>query len=245
MKTDLCELLGIELPIIQAPMGGAVGPALAAAVSNAGGLGMLAPWRANIDMVRQQIRETRTLTPRPFGVNLNLEFPQEERLVICLDERVPVISFFWRDPSSLVPRAKAGGQSCCMLHTVGSVADAKRAVDRGVDIVVAQGWEFGRPCSGNRGDDAARTCRGGRGFACSCDRCRWRRGWARPCCGFGARRQWRLDWNSLPCKPRGHYPPPISRAAFPCERERHGFSGKFVRHPLAKCTSPRSKKQNR
>lgn len=143
MKTDLCELLGIELPIIQAPMGGAVGPALAAAVSNAGGLGMLAPWRANIDMVRQQIRETRTLTPRPFGVNLNLEFPQEERLVICLDERVPVISFFWRDPSSLVPRAKAGGQSCCMLHTVGSVADAKRAVDRGVDIVVAQGWESG------------------------------------------------------------------------------------------------------
>lgn len=141
MKTDLCELLGIELPIIQAPMGGAVGPALAAAVSNAGGLGMLAPWRANIDMVRQQIRETRTLTPRPFGVNLNLEFPQEERLVICLDERVPVISFFWRDPSSLVPRAKAGG--AIVLHTVGSVADAKRAVDCGVDIVVAQGWESG------------------------------------------------------------------------------------------------------
>ena len=105
MKTDLCQLLGIELPIIQAPMGGAVGPALAAAVSNAGGLGMLAPWRANIDMVRQQIRETRTLTPRPFGVNLNLEFPQEERLVTCLDERVPAISFFWRDPSSLVIEA--------------------------------------------------------------------------------------------------------------------------------------------
>ena len=141
MKTDLCQLLGIELPIIQAPMGGAVGPALAAAVSNAGGLGMLAPWRANIDMVRQQIRETRTLTPRPFGVNLNLEFPQEERLVTCLDERVPAISFFWRDPSSLVPRAKAGG--AIVLHTVGSVADAKRAVDCGVDIVVAQGWESG------------------------------------------------------------------------------------------------------
>ena len=141
MKTDLCERLGIELPIIQAPMGGAVGPTLAAAVSNAGGLGMLAPWRANIDMVRQQIRETRALTPRPFGVNLNLEFPQEERLVACLDERVPVVSFFWRDPSSLVPRAKAGG--AIVLHTVGSAADAKRAVECGVDIVVAQGWESG------------------------------------------------------------------------------------------------------
>ena len=141
MKTVLCERLGIELPIIQAPMGGAVGPALAAAVSNAGELGMLAPWRAAVDPVRRQIRETRALTSRPFGVNLNLEFPQEERLAACLDEGVPVISFFWRDPSSLVPRAKAGG--AIVLHTIGSAADAKRAVDCGVDIVVAQGWEAG------------------------------------------------------------------------------------------------------
>src|SRR3954451_8553359 len=107
MKTSLCDRLGIELPIIQAPMGGAVGPAMAAAVSNAGGLGMLAPWRANIDAVRQQIREPRALTSRPFGVNLVLDFPQEERLKACLDEGVPVISFFWRNPSSLVPQAKA------------------------------------------------------------------------------------------------------------------------------------------
>ena len=102
---------------------------------------MLAPWRAAVDLVRRQIRETRALTSRPFGVNLNLEFPQEERLAACLDEGVPVISFFWRDPSSLVPRAKAGG--AIVLHTIGSAADAKRAVDCGVDIVVAQGWEAG------------------------------------------------------------------------------------------------------
>ena len=75
MKTGLCEKLGIEISIIQAPMGGAAGPSLAAAVSNADGLGMLAPWRAEIEEVRRQIRETRALTPRPFGVNLNLEFP--------------------------------------------------------------------------------------------------------------------------------------------------------------------------
>jgi NAD(P)H-dependent flavin oxidoreductase YrpB (nitropropane dioxygenase family) len=141
MKTALCERLGIELPIIQAPIGGAAGPTLAAAVSNAGGLGMLVPWRADIDVVRRQIRETRALTARPFGVNLNLEFPQEERLAACLDEGVPVISFFWRDPSALVPRAKAGG--AIVLHTVGSAADAKRALNCGVDIVVAQGWEAG------------------------------------------------------------------------------------------------------
>ncbi len=52
MKTILCERLGIELPIIQAPMGGAVGPALVATVSNAGGLGMLVPWRADLETVR-------------------------------------------------------------------------------------------------------------------------------------------------------------------------------------------------
>jgi len=141
VKTILCELLGIELPIIQAPMAGAVGPALVAAVSNAGGLGMLVPWRADIDTVRRQIRETRDLTSRPFGVNLNLEFPQEERLEVCLDENVPVISFFWRDPAALVQRAKSCGAT--VLHTVGSAADGKRAVDCGVDVVVAQGWEAG------------------------------------------------------------------------------------------------------
>jgi NAD(P)H-dependent flavin oxidoreductase YrpB (nitropropane dioxygenase family) len=77
MKTALCERLGIDLSIIQAPMGGAVGLALVAAVSNADGLGMLPLWWQDIATVRGQIRETRSLTLRPFGVNLNLEFPQD------------------------------------------------------------------------------------------------------------------------------------------------------------------------
>ena len=141
MKTSLCDRLGIEVPIIQAPMGGAVGPALAAAVSNAGGLGMLVLWRADADTIRRQLRETRALTDRPFGINLNLDFPQEERLATCLEERAPIISFFWKDPAALVPRAKDGG--AIVLHTVGSAEEARRAVDCGVDIVVAQGWEAG------------------------------------------------------------------------------------------------------
>src|SRR5580693_5922292 len=141
MRTALCERLGIELPIIQAPMGGAVGPQLAATVSNAGGLGMLVLWRAGLAPVRQQIRQTRALTSKPFGVNLNLEFPQEERLAACLDEGVTIISFFWRDPAALMPRTKAAGAT--VLYTVGSAASARRAVDCGVDIVVAQGWEAG------------------------------------------------------------------------------------------------------
>jgi nitronate monooxygenase len=141
MKTPLCERLGIALPIIQAPMAGAVGPALAAAVSDAGGLGMLALWRADADTIRRQVREVRSLTPRPFAVNLNLEFPQEERLAVCLDEGVPIISLFWGDPAALAPRAKAGG--AIVLHTVGSAGNARRAVDCGVDVIVAQGWEAG------------------------------------------------------------------------------------------------------
>src|SRR5580704_10862796 len=141
MQTALCKCLGIELPIIQAPMGGAVGPPLAAAVSNAGGLGMLVLWRADLATVRQQIRQTRALTSKPFGVNLNLEFPQEERLEACLDEGVRIISFFWRDPAALMPRAKAAGAT--VLYTAASAATACRAVDSGVDIIVAQGWEAG------------------------------------------------------------------------------------------------------
>jgi NAD(P)H-dependent flavin oxidoreductase YrpB (nitropropane dioxygenase family) len=141
MKTALCSRLGIEAPIIQAPMGGAVGPALAAAVSNAGGLGMLVLWRADPEIMRKQIRDTRALTAKPFGVNLNLEFPQEERLAVCLEEKVPIISFFWRDPAALMSRAKQAG--AIVLHTVGSVEGARRAVDCGVDVIVAQGWEAG------------------------------------------------------------------------------------------------------
>jgi NAD(P)H-dependent flavin oxidoreductase YrpB (nitropropane dioxygenase family) len=102
---------------------------------------MLVPWREDLDTVRRQIPETRAFTRRAFGVNLVLEFPQEERLAVCLEEEVPVISFFWRDPSALVPRAKAGG--AIVLHAVGSVAEARRAVECGVDVVVAQGWEAG------------------------------------------------------------------------------------------------------
>jgi nitronate monooxygenase len=98
-------------------------------------------WSADLQALRQQVRETRSLTSKPFAVNLNLEFPQEERLAVCLQEGVPVISFFWRDPSALVARAKSAG--AIVLHTVSTAAEARHAVECGVDVVVAQGWEAG------------------------------------------------------------------------------------------------------
>src|SRR6201999_3434545 len=91
MRRRLYTMLGIEIPIIQAPMGGAVPARLAAEVSNAGGLGTLPLWRADRDALRATIRKTRSLTAKPFAVNLNLEFPQDERLEVCLEEGVPVI----------------------------------------------------------------------------------------------------------------------------------------------------------
>src|SRR5260221_12529156 len=116
MKTTLCTRVGIEVPIIQAPMGGAVGPALASAVSNAGGLGMLSLWGVGAETMRKQIRETRALTSKPFGVNLNLEFPQDERLDVCLAEKVPVISFSWPEPAPPAPRAKDAGPTCLPIR---------------------------------------------------------------------------------------------------------------------------------
>src|SRR5260370_1531873 len=130
MMSAMCERLGIEIPIIQAPMGGAVGPALAAAVSNAGGLGTLALWGADIDTLRRQVRETQALTSKPFAVNLNLEFPQEERLEACLREGGPIISFFWREPSALVYRAKQAG--AIVRLTVRTAKKARHPLDYGV-----------------------------------------------------------------------------------------------------------------
>ncbi len=149
MTTDLTRTLGIDVPIIQAPMGGAVGPRLAAAVCNAGGLGTLPLSAADIDRLRQQLRELRALTSRPFAVNLNASKPQEERLAACLDEGVPAISFFWGQSAALIAQARAGGAT--VLQTVGSAAEARAAVDLGADIVVAQGWEAG----GHVGGDVA------------------------------------------------------------------------------------------
>jgi len=141
MRTSLTERLGITAPIIQAPMGGASCPALAAAVSNAGGLGMLAlSWSDAVD-IRRQIGETRALTDRPFGVNLVLARPQDDRLAACLEAGVRIVSLFWGDPAPFAARIHAAG--AVLIHTADSAADARRAAAAGADVIAAQGWEAG------------------------------------------------------------------------------------------------------
>jgi len=141
LETALTRLLGIDVPVIQAPIGSATTPELAAAVSNGGGLGMLSITWMSPEAARAAIRRTQELTPRPFGINLVLEWSPEERLAIALEEGVPVVSFFWGDPSPYVSRVHDA--NALVLHSVGSVAEARAAKDAGVDAVVAQGWEAG------------------------------------------------------------------------------------------------------
>lgn len=139
--TALTRLVGIDLPIVQAPIGGLARPELAAAVSNAGGLGMLALTWSDPDVVDDRLAAVAALTDRPVGVNLILEWPQEERLRRVLDHGIRVVSFFWGDPAPLVGIAHAAG--AIVTHSVGTVEEARRAADAGVDMIVAQGWEAG------------------------------------------------------------------------------------------------------
>lgn len=141
LKTRLSKLLGIEFPIFSAPMGPDItGPDLAAAVSGAGGLGLMqAQFSSPVDF-REQIQRVRRATDKPFGVNFILALPHEENLAVCLDEHVPVISFFWGDPARYVERVHAAGSK--VFLQVGSVEAAQRAA-AGVDVIIAQGSEAG------------------------------------------------------------------------------------------------------
>ena len=141
IRTLLCDLLRIELPIIQAPIGNATCPELVAAVSNSGGLGMLSvTWRAPAE-IRTLLRVTRSLTQKPFGINLVLAQDVHDQLKLCLDEGVKIISLFWGAPHSYIQTAHQAG--AFVLHSVGSVSEAREAAAAGADAIVAQGWEAG------------------------------------------------------------------------------------------------------
>ena len=114
-------------------------PPLAAAVSNAGGLGMVTlTWSDDPGAV---VRQTAGLTPRPFGGNFVLTSDHHRHLDQALAAGLRIVSFMWGDPSSYIAAVHdAGG---IVLHTVGSAGEARRAAAAGVDVIVAQGWEAG------------------------------------------------------------------------------------------------------
>lgn len=141
LHTPLCRLLGIDWPVFCAPMGFVTGAGLAAAVSEAGGLGILSFNRNPPERLRSEIRRVRELTGRPFGVNMLLPANVDAHVAVCLEEKVPLLSLFWGDPAPFVEPAHRAGVK--VIHQVGSVAEARAAADAGVDIVIAQGVEAG------------------------------------------------------------------------------------------------------
>lgn len=141
IRTRLTDLLDLETPIVQAPIGGATTPELVAAVSNAGALGMLSLTWHSPDEARDLIRQTRALTSKPFGINLVLEWDPWDRLEIAIAERVNLVSFFWGDPGPWIEQCHAAGIP--VSHSVGSPQEAVQAVAQGADVIVAQGVEAG------------------------------------------------------------------------------------------------------
>jgi len=141
VHTPLCDLFGIDVPIVQAPVGGASVPALAAAVSEAGALGTIAlSWTKPAD-IASLVDDVRARTSKPFHANILLEWPPEERLEAVLEAGARIVSLAWGDPSAYVERVHAAGS--LLIGTAGTAEEAKRFADAGVDVVCAQGWEAG------------------------------------------------------------------------------------------------------
>jgi enoyl-[acyl-carrier protein] reductase II len=141
LSTRLCELLGIEYPVIQAAMSPNTTPELVAAVSNAGGLGSIGAGMLSPADFRYLLARTRELTQRPFAVNWGVPMLNEEAFVFTLDAKPALVSFSLRDPGDLVKRAHDAGIP--VMHQVTTVQQARQAAEHGVDVIVAQGNEAG------------------------------------------------------------------------------------------------------
>ncbi len=148
-KTRLCDLLGIEYPIIQGGMVWIANAELAAAVSNAGGLGLISPTAGmsrngdQVENLKQQLKIAKSLTSKPFGVNLPiLNNPQIEELVAtAIDAKVKVVVTAAGNPALYTSRFKEAGIK--VIHVVAAVRHAQSAEKRGVDAVIAEGYEAG------------------------------------------------------------------------------------------------------
>lgn len=143
LNTRICRLLGIQHPIVSAPMARASGAELAAAVSAAGGFGLIGGTNAGgPDWLRAQIHAVRERTDRPFGVGFISSAPGVEALVqVALEERVAAIAHSFADPSPFVAGAHAAG--VLVLAQVQTVAQAQTAARAGVDAIAEQGTEAG------------------------------------------------------------------------------------------------------
>lgn len=142
MNTQITKLLGAKYPILQGGMAWVANASLAAAVSNGGGVGLIAGGAAPVDVIRQEIHKAKELTHRPFGVNIMLMSDNASDLVqLCIDEKVAVVTTGAGTPGAFIPALKEAGVK--VIPVVPSVALAKRAERAGADAVIAEGMESG------------------------------------------------------------------------------------------------------
>jgi NAD(P)H-dependent flavin oxidoreductase YrpB (nitropropane dioxygenase family) len=141
LQTPVCDLLGIQLPIFQAGMSTYTTPELVAAVSNAGGLGIIGGLFRDADELREEILKVRQLTSRPFGVNHVVSQLDSDAIDVTLELRVPVLSLAWGKADEIVRRAHDAGMK--VIHQVNTPEEAGRAASDGADVIVAQGAEGG------------------------------------------------------------------------------------------------------
>lgn len=142
IRTPLCDLLGIDYPIFQGGMAWIATGELAAAVSDAGGLGIIGAGSAPPQVVVEEIRKVRGLTSKPFGVNIYYMSPWVEEVIdAVIEEKVPVITTGAGNPGKHIPKLKEAGIK--VFPVIASVALAKRLERLGVDGLIAEGMECG------------------------------------------------------------------------------------------------------
>ena len=142
MKSKICDLLDIEFPIIQGGMAWVAEHNLAAAVSNAGGLGIIAAGNAPISVVREEIRKAKELTDKAFGVNIMLISPNAADVAqLVVEEGVKVVTTGAGSPEKFIPMWKDAGIK--IVPVIASVAFAKRMERKGADAIIAEGYEAG------------------------------------------------------------------------------------------------------
>ena len=142
LHTRICELFGVEHPIVQTGMGWVAGPRLTQATSNAGGLGILAGATLTPEEFAPAVREIKERTDRPFGVNMRADAPDiEDRCDVLIAEGVKVASFATPPSERVVKKLKDGG--LVVMPTIGARRHAEKVAAFGADVVIAQGAEGG------------------------------------------------------------------------------------------------------
>jgi len=142
LRTPICELLGVDYPIIQTGMGWVAGPKLVSASANAGIMGILASATMDFDQLKTSIAEVKTRTTKPFGVNLRADSADvQDRISLMIDEGIKVASFAQAPKPELISRLKDAG--VVVIPSIGAKRHAEKVLEWGVDAVLVQGGEGG------------------------------------------------------------------------------------------------------